>query len=321
MSYTFQSGWNLLGSFGSSDLINTVFDNNIFSEIAVIFKYSPGAGYTLIQKSTDSLEQEFGYWFFISNTVTGSITRGSFSNTVNVTYPTGWNLVSHPLNSSELISTSFGDKLDNISVVFKYVPGSGYTLISHNSANWDPGYGYWFFFNTETTITYTGETPPEPEPEPESQPEPQPEPEPEAIPPIPTFGLRLGDPIGNDYPIQVVSPAGTRITGVLVAFNENITFNTSNTGPNAIGENSTWLRQHGVSGQKTIAAASTQPNGIENTDANWLTIGWVTSEETLTLDTSSTIKTTGYPACTLDVATDLNSITTYDITTNTDFFG
>ena len=172
MSFNFQAGWNLIGSFGSNDLMSSVFDSNTFSEIGAIFKYEPASGYTYLNKANASFQQDYGYWFLFKSSGTGTITRGNFSNTIQISYGIGWNLVSHPMNSTELLSVTFGDQLANLGAIFGYSAVSGYQYINSQSSNasWETNKGFWFLFKAPTIITYTGELPIEPEPEPDPEP-------------------------------------------------------------------------------------------------------------------------------------------------------
>lgn len=67
----------------------------------------------------------------------------------------GWNMVSSN-GYSDQIQTFLGVNSANILLIYKYIPGSGYTHISDQTTNFEQGVGYWFKSNSEFTYENTG---------------------------------------------------------------------------------------------------------------------------------------------------------------------
>ena len=67
---------------------------------------------------------------------------------------TGWNMVSSN-GYSDPIGQFFGEYSDNITVMWKYVPGSGYSLVTKND-NFEQGVGYWLKSNLQFNYDITG---------------------------------------------------------------------------------------------------------------------------------------------------------------------
>tara|TARA_Y100000766_G_scaffold185668_1_gene159496 strand:+ start:638 stop:2320 length:1683 start_codon:yes stop_codon:yes gene_type:complete len=66
----------------------------------------------------------------------------------------GWNMVSSN-GYSDPIGQFFGEYSDNITVMWKYVPGSGYSLVTKND-NFEQGVGYWLKSNLQFNYDITG---------------------------------------------------------------------------------------------------------------------------------------------------------------------
>ena len=55
---------------------------------------------------------------------------------------------------SDPIGQFFGEYSDNITVMWKYVPGSGYSLVTKND-NFEQGVGYWLKSNLQFNYDIT----------------------------------------------------------------------------------------------------------------------------------------------------------------------
>ena len=131
--------------------------------------------------------------------------------------------------------------------------------------------------------------------------------------PILTYSMKIGIKENNKYPINVMIPVGEKLTGILIKFNQNIDYDSTNF---------LWLNNNNnnlVVSNNAIALAVTENDSLNGT-GEYITIGYLNS--LAVINKLKDILPTNNPACTMDVYNNNNNIITTYHTNNTDnFFG
>jgi hypothetical protein len=134
------NGWNMISLPVVPENLTL---SSLFPDAVVVYSYEKIGGYVRV-KNDDDMEAGKGYWIFLNEAKTYTLTGKPIpSHTISVNED-GWHMIGGCSSSAKTSSTNC-----SIGVIYGYEPGSGYIRVQGSeSLEW--GKGYWLLIQNVT---------------------------------------------------------------------------------------------------------------------------------------------------------------------------